>query len=68
MINPFKQKNINSQFFFEFLKILFSYNDININNDKIKEISSNINKSCFSYLLSVKGVINESINSLLSYS
>ena len=42
MINPFKQKNINSQFFFEFLKILFSYNDININNDKIKEMSSNI--------------------------
>ena len=42
LINPFKQKNINSKLFFEFLKILFSSNDININNDKIKEMSSNI--------------------------
>ena len=42
IINPFKQKNINSKLFFEFLKILFSSNDININHDKIKEMSSNI--------------------------
>jgi len=42
LINPFKQKTINSKLFFEILKILFSHNDININNEKIKEMSSNI--------------------------
>lgn len=42
IINPFKQKNINSKLFFEFLKVLFSSNDINITNEKIKEMSSKI--------------------------
>jgi hypothetical protein len=38
LINPTMEEYINNQLFFELLKILFSVNDNNINNNQIKEL------------------------------